>query len=59
MEKVMELFNWALSDGMHMLVSLEGMLMAMIGFALLVPGKQPEAFLQSLVNLISKISKKK
>lgn len=40
------------------LAAANALLMAVIAIAVLIPGEQPEKFLQKIVDLIAKISKK-
>lgn len=40
------------------LLAVQGLLVAVIGVAVLIPGEQPEKFLQGVVDFIKGISKK-
>ena len=54
MDKVLEIFNLVYGN----LPALIGMLTGIIGVALIIPGEQPEKFLQGIVKFLSKFSKK-
>ena len=42
----------------ELIVTLEALLLAMIAFFMLIPGRQPETFLQKVVDFIKKFSRK-
>lgn len=45
--------NWA-----EILVAVQGLIAAIIAVCLIIPGEQPEKFLQSILDFLSKLSKK-
>ena len=58
MEAVLEFFKWLLANYAQVLAALNGVLAALIAFFLLIPSEQPEKFLQSVLDFLSKFSKK-
>ena len=54
----MEWFTWILTNYSTLLNGLIGLFSAAIVIALVIPGAQPEKFLQSVVDFLSKFSKK-
>lgn len=54
----MEFIKYLLANWSILLNALIGVLSALIALALLIPGKQPEALLQKIVDFLSKFSKK-
>lgn len=42
-----------------LLIAVQGILMGVIAISIMIPGDQPEKFLQSIVDFVSKFSKKK
>lgn len=54
----MEYLRWFLDNYAGLITALNGALLAIIAFFMLIPGNQPEAFLQKVVDFISKFSKK-
>jgi len=55
----MEIVRWVMSNWMEVLLGSQAMLGGALALALLIPGDQPDKALQSIVNLLSKFSKKK
>ena len=58
MQGVLDVINYLLSSGPAMLAAFAAALVAFIAFFQLIPGEQPEKFLQSVVDFIAKFSKK-
>jgi len=58
MAQVMELVNWVFANWQNMFVAVESILAAFIVLFLLIPGDQPEKFLQSVLDFVKKFSKK-
>ena len=58
MDKVLEIIKWVIEFGPEIIASFTGVLTAVIAFFLLVPGDQPEKFIQGIVDLLKKFSKK-
>jgi hypothetical protein len=58
MEKVIVIASWLVSEGPQVLSAVIGVLTALIGVALLIPGEQPEKALQKAVDFLSKYSRK-
>lgn len=54
----MEWLSLILEKGPEYLAAANGVLLALISVCLLIPGEQPEKFLQSIVDFISKFSRK-
>lgn len=53
-----EFVKWVSEHWEDVLVAINGFLAAVIAICMLIPGDQPEKFLQALVDFISKFSKK-
>lgn len=58
MDVVFQLIAWATANGPQFVTAIVSVLSAVIALALLVPGEQPEKFLQGIVAFLSKFSKK-
>lgn len=58
MNSVMTLVNFVIANFQPILTATIGALTGIIGISLLIPGDQPEKALQSIVDFISKFSKK-
>ena len=58
MQTVIDIFNFLVTNGPALISGIVGVLTAIIGVALLIPGEQPEKFLQSIVDFLTKFSKK-
>ena len=58
MDVVLQLIGWATANGPQFISALIGFLSAVIAVCLLIPGEQPEAFLQKVVDFLAKFSKK-
>jgi hypothetical protein len=58
MEKILEIVNFLAVNAQPILSALVAMITAIIAIAAMIPGDQPEKFLQSVVDFISKFSKK-
>ena len=58
MEKVLEILNWAIASGPNFIAALVAVLMALIALFAMIPGEQPEKFLQAVVDFLSKFSAK-
>lgn len=56
--KVLELVNWVVSNAEPFISSTQAVLIAVIGLCMLIPGEQPEKFLQGIVDFIAKFSRK-
>lgn len=54
----MEVLNWIVQNYQAVVTALMGILMGVIGIALLIPGDQPEKALQAVVDFLTKFSKK-
>lgn len=54
----MEVFQWIVANWSVVLGAVMGLLSAVIGLALLIPGDQPEKALQGVLDFLSKFSKK-
>jgi hypothetical protein len=54
----MEIVNWLMAHGLDVVGALVLLCNAIIAIAVLIPGDQPEKFLQGAVDLLSKISRK-
>ena len=58
MEQVLAILNWCISSGPNLLVAIVSAISALIAVFLLIPGEQPEKFLQGVLDFLSKFSKK-
>lgn len=58
MDKILEIAKWLFENYAVYVAALNAVLLALIALCLLIPGEQPEKFLQSVVDVLSKISKK-
>lgn len=58
MEQIIVIGSWLVTEGPHVLSAIIGVLTAIIGLAMLIPGEQPEKALQKAVDFLSKYSKK-
>lgn len=58
MEKLIVFASWIVTEGPHILSAVIGVLTAVIGLAMLIPGEQPEKALKSAVDFLSKYSRK-
>ena len=54
----MEVINWVLANYQAVISGIVATLGGIIAICLLIPGEQPEKFLQSVVDFIAKFSKK-
>lgn len=58
MGDILSLIGWLSSHAGEILAAVNGLLGAAISLALLIPGEQPEKALQSVVDWLSKFSRK-
>lgn len=58
MEKLIVIASWIVTEGPHILSAVIGVLTAVIGLCMLIPGEQPEKALQKAVDFLSKYSRK-
>lgn len=58
MENIIQLASWLVTDGPHLLSAVVSVLSALIALFMLIPGEQPEKFLQGVVDWVSKYSRK-
>lgn len=58
MEQVLEIGKWILANYQAVLAGLLAALSGVIAICLIIPGEQPEKALQSVVDFLSKFSKK-
>ena len=58
MEKLLEIGKWILANYETILGNVSVILAAVIAISLLIPGEQPEKFLQKVLDFIKKFSKK-
>ena len=54
----MEAFKWLLENYQVLISAIVGLLGAALAVSVIIPGEQPDKFLQWLVDLVSKISRK-
>lgn len=59
MDTVLQWLQWAIANGPNFVTALVSVLTAVIAVCLLIPGEQPEKFLQGVVDFLSKFSVKK
>jgi hypothetical protein len=59
MDSVLQWLKWAVENGPQVISAFVGVLTAMIALFLLIPGDQPEKFLQGVVDFLAKFSIKK
>lgn len=55
---ISEIIGWIIANGPHFITALNAVLVALIALFMLIPGEQPEKFLQQVVDFISKFSLK-
>jgi hypothetical protein len=55
---ISEILAWIVTNGPGFLAAINAVLTAVIALCLLIPGEQPEKFLQSIVDLLKKVSRK-
>lgn len=58
MESLLESLKWLMTHGTEIVGAITTLLSGLIAISLLIPGEQPEKFLQSIVDWLSKISRK-
>lgn len=58
MDKVLEIVKWILAVGPELIAALIAVLGALIAMFLIIPGPQPEKFLQGIADFLKKFSKK-
>lgn len=58
MDAVLEILQWLLANYQPILSALVAALLALIALFLLIPGEQPEKFLQGIVDFLKKLSLK-
>lgn len=58
MDKLLPVINFISANLGAILNAVSGLLTAVIVIALMIPGEQPEKFLQSVVDFLQKFSKK-
>jgi hypothetical protein len=58
METVLAIIAWATASGPQFIAALMAALTGIIAVCLLIPGEQPEKFLQGIVDFLAKFSKK-
>lgn len=58
METILGLISWATANGPQFIATFNAALVGIIALCLLIPGEQPEKFLQGIVNFLAKFSKK-
>lgn len=54
----MEIVTWLLANWSTLLSGVIGLFSAAVAIAMIIPGEQPEKFLQSIVDFLSKFSVK-
>lgn len=54
----MEILAWVIANYIQVLAAVSGLCLVLIPFFMLIPGEQPEKFLQKVVDLVAKFSKK-
>ena len=54
----MEIVNWVVANWATVLGGVSAVLTGVIAIAMVIPGEQPEKFLQGVVNFLTKFSKK-
>jgi hypothetical protein len=58
LEIIMQLVAWATANGPQFVSAVIAVLSAVIALCLMIPGDQPEKFLQGIVDFLAKFSKK-
>lgn len=58
MAQALELLNWIVASGPHLLAAIMSVLGALIALFLLIPGEQPEKALQAALDFLAKFSLK-
>jgi hypothetical protein len=58
MEKVLEIGKWLLANWDVLLASIIGLFSASLALAMIIPGDQPDKFLQGALDFLTKFSRK-
>lgn len=58
MDIIMGIVNWVTANYQNAIVAINALLAALIAVCLLIPGSEPEGFLQKIVDFLAKFSKK-
>jgi hypothetical protein len=58
METVVAIFTWIFTNYQTVISLVVGILTAIIALCLIIPGNEPETFLQKVVDFLAKFSKK-
>lgn len=58
LEMIMQAVAWATANGPQFVTAVNAVLLAVIALCMMIPGEQPEKFLQGIVDFLSKLSKK-
>jgi len=58
MTDILKMVQWIATEGPVIVSAVVGVLTALIGLCMLIPGEQPEKALQKIVDLIARFSKK-
>jgi hypothetical protein len=58
MQTAIDIFGWLALNWQALLAGVNGVFAALIVICLLIPGEQPEKFLQAIVDFLAKFSKK-
>lgn len=58
MDTILNIIAWATANGPQFVTAVSAALTAIIALCLMIPGEQPEKFLQSIVDFLAKFSKK-
>lgn len=58
MDKVLEIGKWLLANYSILITALVGLVSAALAVAMIIPGDQPDKFLQKCVDFLSKFSRK-
>jgi len=58
MQIVLDIVNWCMANWQALLNGVVALMTALIAIFMLIPGDQPEKSLQSIVDFLSKFSKK-
>lgn len=58
MDQILEWLKWAIESGPNLIAAVVAVLAALIALFLLIPGDQPEKFLQGILDFLKKFSLK-
>ncbi len=55
---MLEVINWIIENGAALIAGIIGLFSAALAIALIIPGPQPDKFLQGIVDFLTQFSRK-